>query len=254
MQMAAEEFTLAEFREKFKPMHMLWGYRFEADPNYENLTANDLRQFQHLTDYLMRFLEGGFVKDDARTMIAVDFYKEGREFNVTDAVFRSYLDQCGDFFLDNRNEEIRAYRYLKKCDPSSTTCLLRVSLKWARVVRVYAKNHREGTPVTISGFTEEIRATALTEIENYLEAEHSDDIEDAVDNYNQKNRFYNVDVLEADTVKGAIMAMIHYYDPESSDDDYDDDDDDDDYGGASGRPSKRMRINLISNLVSKLRF
>ena len=256
--MSAEEFTLAKFREKFKVLHENWGYGFAADPNYEAITHGNFRVFQHLTDFLMRYLYHGFTTlVDQQTMTDVVFYKRGSEFNVPDAVFRSYLDQCGKFFLDNRNEELAAHKYLKRCDPSSTTCLLRVSLKWARVIRKNAEKHAKGTPVTISGFTEDIKAAALTEIEKYLDVQHSDDIENAVEKYNNTNRFDPSKFLNPDTVKGAITAMIHYYDPESSDDDYDDDDDndDDDYGAASGRASKRMRINLISDVVNtKLRF
>jgi len=224
MQMADEEYTLAKFQEKFKVLHEKWGYGYDADPNYETITHGNFRVFQHLTDCLMRYLYRGCTTlVDQRTMRDVVFYKAGGLFNVTDVVFRSYLEQCGPFFINNRNNELRAYKYLKKCDPSSITCLLRVSLKWARVVRLHAKDHAEGKTVTISGFTNEIRAAALTEIEQYLEAEHSDDIEDAVEKYNNKNRFNGVEVLDPDTVKGAIMAMIHYYDTESSDEmDFDD--------------------------------
>ena len=225
MQMSAQEFTLAEFREKFKVMHEKWGYGYAADPNYETITHGNFRAFQHLTDCLMRYLYRGYTNlVDQLTMTDVVFYKPGGEFNVTENVFKSYLEQCGPFFINNRNTELKAYKYLKKCDPSSITCLLRVSLKWARVVRIYATNHKEGTPVTISGFTDEIKSAALTEIEQYLDVEHSDDIEDAVEKYNNKNRFNDsVDNVDADTVKGAIMAMIHYYDTESSDEmDFDD--------------------------------
>ena len=253
MQMSDEECTLADFREEFKSMHVEWGYGIEDDPNsekpnYERITHGDFRQFQHLTDCLMRFLyRGDTMLVDQLTMTDVVFYKPGGEFNVTDAVFRSYLEKCGPFFINNRNKELRAYRFLKKCDPSSITCLLRVSLKWARVVRKYAKKHAEGNTVTISDFTEKIKAAALREIDEYLEEWHSDDIEDAVEKYNQTNKFNGVEVLDAVTVKGAIKTMISYYDPESSDDD---DDDDDGYGATSSPPTKRMRINLIA----KLRF
>jgi hypothetical protein len=253
-----EEYTIDDFRKKFMSMQVEWGYGLKPDPNserpnYERITHGNFRVFQHLTDCLMRFLYHGVtLLTDQLTMTDVVFYKEGGEFNVRDDVLESYLQQCGPFFINNRNKEIRAYRYLKKCDPSSITCLLRVSLKWARVVRVYATKHADREKVTIIGFTEAIKAAALTEIENYLDEWHSVDIEDAVDRYNDKNEFNGAEFLDPDTVKGAILAMASYYDPESSDDD---DDDDDNYGATSSPPKKRMRTNLISDVVNTtLRF
>ena len=226
MQMAAQEYTLDNFRETFKVMHEKWGYGFDTypNPNYEDITHGNFRVFQHLTDCLMRYLYNGLgTLVDQLTMTDVVFYKEGSEFNVTDSVFRSYLEQCGPFFKRNRNEELQAYRYLKRCGPSSLACLLRVSLKWARLVRIYAKNHAEGNLVTISRFTQDIKFAALVEIGKYLDEEHSEDIQDAVDKYNNTNRLDpSIQTLDADTVKGAVTAMAYYYHTESSDMDFDD--------------------------------
>jgi len=178
---------LAAFREQFKELHEKWGYRFEADPNYEDLTAGDLRQFQHLTDYLMRFLEqGGANSTDVKTMIGVDFYVRGRDFNVSAEALEKYLRVCGPFYTANEQECKDAKEFLKTCPPSIERCLLTVSLKWTSVVRKYVRKQNKGKEIRISSFTREIKETALQECEKYLKKVHNrtlqaDNIEAAIE-------------------------------------------------------------------------
>lgn len=165
--------SLIEFRSKFKVLYEKWGYRFKTNPNYEARTRGDLRPFQHLTDYLMRYLQQGFVMEsDVRTMIAVDFYVAGRDFNVSDAALRTYLELCGVFFRENRDTCTSAYAYLSHCEPSSTRCLLQIAFRWAAVVWSYVVKLDKGENINIRDFTETIYVTTLTECKLYIEGVH----------------------------------------------------------------------------------
>ena len=193
--------SLEEFRRNFKVLQENWGYRFNTDPNYEDRTQGDLRPFQHLTDYIMRYLEQGFETDsDVRTMFGVDFYKSGRAFNVTDAALKTYLEQCGPFFTDNRDTCKTAYAYLKGCDASSTRCLLQVSLRWTAVIRKYVQRLVKGKDIEISSFTDEIKKAALKECISYLRKEHdaklrAKNVEDAI----REVQEFDSDTSESDT-------------------------------------------------------
>lgn len=196
--------SLEQFRTNFKVLHENWGYRFNTEPNYEDRTEGDLRPFQHLTDYLMRYLQQGFVTEsDVRTLFGVDFYKSGRAFNVSDAALITYLEQCGPFFSANRDTCKTAYAYLKGCDPSSTRCLLQVSLRWAAVVRKYVRRLELGNEIKISGFTKKIKKVTLKECKTYLRKEHgarlrAKNVEDAI----QEVQEFDPDTTESDTSEG----------------------------------------------------
>lgn len=178
---------LADFREQFKELHEKWGYRYEAEPNYEELTANDLRQFQHLTDYLMRFLQqGAAYSTDVRTMVGVDFYVRGRPFNVSAEALENYLRVCGPFYTANEQKCKDAKKFLKKCRPSMERCLLSISLRWTSVVRMYVRKQNKGKEIRISSFTTAIKKAALEECEKYLKKVHgrtlrADNIEGAIE-------------------------------------------------------------------------
>jgi len=196
--------SLEEFRTNFKVLHENWGYRFNTEPNYEDRTQGDLRPFQHLTDYIMRYLEQGFVTEpDVRTMFGVDFYKSGRTFNVSDAALRTYLEQCGPFFIDNGDACKNAYAYLKPCDPSSTRCLLQVALRWTAVVRKYVRRLAIGKDIEISSFTDKIKKAALKECKIYLRKEHAaklqaKNVEDAI----REVQEFNPDTSASETSEG----------------------------------------------------
>lgn len=201
--------SLEQFRTNFKVLHENWGYRFNTEPNYEDRTQGDLRPFQHLTDYIMRYLEQGFVTEpDVRTMFGVDFYKSGRTFNVSDAALRTYLEQCGPFFIDNRDACKTAYAYLKSCDPSSTRCLLQVALRWTAVVRKFVRRLAIGKAIKISDFTDKIKKAALKECTLYLRKEHAaklqaENVEDAL----QEVQEFDPDTTASDTSEGTSDAI-----------------------------------------------
>ena len=154
--------TLKKFRSSYKKLADIWGYRTEADPNYEDLTEGDLRQFQHLTDFIMRYLsEGYYYENDVKTMYGVDFYKEGSEFNVTDKVFHKYLKLCGPYFLKNRDTISNAYDYLTECPKSVDCTLLKISLKWMKIVLLYFEIYKSGKKCSIKKFTRMIKAAAI---------------------------------------------------------------------------------------------
>ena len=196
--------SLEQFRTNFKVLHQNWGYRFNTNPNYEDRTQGDLRPFQHLTDYLMRYLQQGFVTEsDVRTMFGVDFYKSGRAFNVSNAALRTYLEQCGPFFPANRDTCKSAYAYLKSCDPSSTRCLLQVSLRWTAVVRKYVEKLNLGKEISISSFTTRIKKATLKECRSYLRKEHdaklrAKNVEDAI----REVQEFDPDTTESHTSEG----------------------------------------------------
>lgn len=212
--------SLEQFRTNFKQLHENWGYGFNTEPNYEDISHGTFRPFQHLTDFLMRYLYNGAGSEgDQKTMKDVVFYDPNREqmFNVTDAVLISYLKKCGPFFIDNRIACKGAYAYVKGCDPSSIRCLLQVALKWTAVVRKYVRRLRLGKAIKISDFTTRIKSDTLEEIDTYLDVEHGTGLKAAIKKYNEENeeKKYHVD-LKADTVKGAILLMIQYYDSDTS--------------------------------------
>lgn len=164
-------YSIDKFRSKYMHLHELWGYRYNANPNYENLTRGDLRSFQHLTDFFMRFLAQGYSTfADVETMFGVDsFYNEGSDFNVTNQALEDYCHRCGPYFRDQRYTCKNALKYLVKCPPSKLRCYLIISLRWMRVVRVYTKKKR----AKIKSFTRDIRATAIRECEMYALQAHN---------------------------------------------------------------------------------
>lgn len=170
--------SLQGFADQFKVLHEKWGYRWDTDPNYENMTNGDLRQFQHLTDYIMRFLsQNGNVHDsDVNTMFGVDFYTPGSNFNVPDTALKKYLKDCGPYFMKNRETCKQAYAYLKTCPPSSTRCLLQVSIRWMKINRKYYMRYRKKKNIKISSFTKLIKATAISECRGYVKEMFGDKI------------------------------------------------------------------------------
>ena len=159
-------YTLDNFRSRYLTIHELWGYRYETEPNYETLTEGDLRTFQHLTDFVMRFLAQGFTTlVDVQTMFGVDFfYKEGAEYNLTDQALTLYLKTCGPFFRKHRDLCKEAYAYVKRCPPSKQRCYLLISFKWMKIIRVYMKKKK----TKIKSFARDIQASAIQECARYV--------------------------------------------------------------------------------------
>ena len=188
--------SLSEFATRFKVLHEKWGYRWDTDPNYENKTNGDLRQFQHLTDYIMRFLSqnGNVYETDVKTMFGVDFYTPGREFNISDAALEKYLKDCGPYFMENRETCKQAYTYLKSCSPSSTRCLLQLSLRWMKIIRKYYMRYRKKKKLSIKSFTKLIKATAISECREYIKEMFGDKINaNSVKDAIQQIQEYDVD-------------------------------------------------------------
>ena len=188
--------SLSEFATRFKVLHERWGYRWDTDPNYEFLTNGELRQFQHLTDYIMRFLaqNGNIFDSDVNTMFGVKFYIRGNSFSVTDAALTKYLKDCGPYFKANRKVCKQAYDYLKTCPPSSTRCLLQVSLQWMKVVRKYRMRYKKNKNIKISSFTKLIKATAILECRTYIKETFGDKIKaKSVKDAIKKVQEYDVD-------------------------------------------------------------
>ena len=170
--------SLSEFATRFKVLHERWGYRWDTNPNYETKTKGYLRQFQHITDYIMRFLaqNGNIFDSDVDTMFGVKFYIRGSRFNVTDAALTKYIKDCGPYFKANRKVCKKAYDYLKSCPPSSTRCLLQVSLQWMKIVRKYRMRYKKKKNIKISSFTKLIKATAILECRTYIKETFGDKI------------------------------------------------------------------------------
>ena len=182
--------TLENFAIKYEGLREVWGYRFDIQPNYENMTKDNLRPFQHITDYFMRFLTQRFATDvDEKTMhIEYDIYVKGAAFNASDDALEQYLKKCGPYFKGTRKACTNALKYLLKCPPSSTRCFLQVSLRWMKVVRIYYQRYLNKIPIRIRNFKKLLKATAIAECREYL-----------------KNNF-NID-LEVNTVKEAMEKV-----------------------------------------------
>lgn len=175
--------SLQGFVDRFKTLQENWGYRENNNSHskYEEITnkKTSLRQFQHLTDYIMRFLEqnGNVFETDVRTMFGVDFYKPGNPFNVTDAALKQYLKDCGPYFKANRAICKQAYTYVKTCPPSSTRCLLQVSLQWMKMIRKYYIRYVKKKKLSIKSFTKLIKSAAISECRSYVNDEFADSLD-----------------------------------------------------------------------------
>lgn len=215
--------SLSEFATRFKVLHERWGYRWDTDPNYENITNGDLRQFQHLTDYIMRFLSqnGNIFESDVSTMFGVKFYIRGSRFNVTDAALTKYIKDCGPYFKANRKVCKQAYDYVKTCPPSSTRCLLQVSLQWMKIVRKYRMRYKKKKDIKLSSFTKLIRATAISECRAYIKETFGDE-------------------LRATSVKDAIK-QVQQYDVDTS-------------SGTSDYTSEEDNVDVIDLTDTQLRL
>ena len=128
--MAASVHTLEEFLNIYEDLYKMWGYRHEeANPNYEAIThSGNLRSFQSLTDFLMRYLQQKYVFECDMQKMNI----ETRDFTCIDAAngaLQRYLDLCGPFFKDTEQTCICAYEYLLGCDQNEKVYLLRISLK-----------------------------------------------------------------------------------------------------------------------------
>lgn len=203
--------TLQRFAEKYKVLHETWGYRYPEGYHsaYEMKTHNGLDQFQRLTDYLMRFLEQGSSNpgDEARMYIDYDFYVEGGAFNMTDDVLKRYLEECGPYFKETRKICSKAYRYVQKCPPSSTRCLIQVSLQWMKIAHKYYMRYEKKKTLRIRKFKRLLKATAIAECQAYVQ-KHYDS------------------TLSVNTVKDAIR-QVQEYDADTSSGTSDDTSDED---------------------------
>ena len=174
--------SLAEFTDKFKVLHERWGYRYPGTDHsaYEDKTHQGLHEFQHLTDYIMRFLaQDAYASpgDVRRMFIDSNFYVDGGDFNMTDETFAQYLEQFGPYFKANRSLCREAYEYVKTCPPSSTRCLLQVSLQWMKVIRKYYMRYMKKKKCHIRSFKRLLKATAIAECRMYIQNEYGDTIE-----------------------------------------------------------------------------
>lgn len=192
--------SLLEFATRFKVLHERWGYRWDTDPNYETKTNGDLRQFQHLTDYIMRFLSqnGNIFESDVDTMFGVKFYIHRSAFNVTDAALTKYIKDCGPYFKANRKVCKQAYDYLKTCPPSSTRCLLQVSLQWMKINRKYYMRYKKKKDLKISSFAKLIKASAILECRTYIKETFGDNIKAT----SVKDAIKQVQLYDVDTSSG----------------------------------------------------
>ena len=188
--------TLQGFADRFKVLHETWGYRYPGENHsaYEDITHNGLNEFQRLTDYFMRFLQqDAYVSssDVRRMFIDLDFYVEGGNFNIPDSTLEKYLKLCGPYFKANRKQCKKAYRYLTRCPPSSTRCLLQVSLQWMRIIRKFYIRYEKKKEIRTRSFKRLLKATAIAECQSYVREEHGDR-------------------LDVDTVKDAILQVQEY--------------------------------------------
>jgi len=218
----ATQGTLQQFADRFKVLHESWGYRYPGGNHsaYEDMTHNGLDEFQHLTDYFMRFLQqDAYVSesDVRRLFIDSNFYVEGGSFNMTDEIFARYLDQCGPYFKTNRSLCKQAYKYLARCPPSSTRCFLQVSLQWMKVIRKYYERYIKKKEIRIRNFKRLLKATAIAECQRYVQREFGDS-------------------LEVNTIREAIVQVQEYdVDTSSGTSDYTSDEDTVEIAGAQLR-------------------
>ncbi len=218
--------SLAEFAQQFKVLHERWGYRYPGGDHsaYEDKTYQGLNEFQKLTDYFMRFLEqGAYVApvDVRRMFIDYDLYVEGSDSNLSDDILVTYLKECGPYFKANRTLCIEAYKYLKSCPPSSTRCLLQVSLQWMKVIRKYHVRYTKQKDIRIRSFKRLLKATAIAECQKYVKEEHGD-------------------TLDVNTVKDAIL-QLQEYDVDTS-------------SGTSDYTSEEETVDVIDLTGSQLRL
>lgn len=224
-------YSAMAFRAEYERIRLAWGYRVEgSETNYENLTDNTtLRQFQHITDFIMRFLTQGFFDEiDIITMENVVFYSEENAFNVTDEALAEYIDKCGPFFSEYTNVFTDAYEFLSKCRGSLEKCLLQVSLKWMSVVHKYTLQDKN-----IRSFTEDIINTGLGEIKKYMD-EHGEE------------------EFDETTIKNAIGVVVEFYAKPDSTDSTDSSSDDTSDGTSSESENEEVTIGLTEDDMFQL--
>ena len=171
------EYTLDDFALRFKTLQEEWGYFYPGGSHsaYELKThSNGFREFQYLTDYIMRFLANGFSNiSDAKTLkIEYNFYREGSEYNMPDSKLTQYLEEIGPFFAKHRQMCTDAYEYIKLCPQSRERCFLQVSLQWMKTIRLYYKKFRKNKPVTVKRFKQSLKAKAIRECREYMRTQH----------------------------------------------------------------------------------
>lgn len=218
--------SLAEFVDKFKALHEKWGYRYPGTDHsaYEDKTHQGLGEFQHLTDYFMRFLaQDAYASpgDVRRLFIDSNFYVEDGNFNMTDDVLVRYLKECGPYFKANRSLCKKAYKYLLRCPPSSTRCFLQVSLQWMKVVRKFHMRYQKNKECSIRSFKRLLKATAIAECQMFIKKEYGDK-------------------LEATTIQEA-MLQVQEYDVDTS-------------SGTSDYTSEEDTVDVIDLTGSQLRL
>lgn len=125
--------SLEEFQVKFKAIQTVWGY--DADANhtaYEEMCVGDFRQFQHITDYIMRFFARGVHYEDTRVFNGVDYWTGN--YALPQSVWLQYIAQFAPYFNETRALRAEAAQYLETCPDDTVKTLLTISLQWMEVI------------------------------------------------------------------------------------------------------------------------
>lgn len=125
--------SLEEFQVKFKAIQTVWGY--DADANhtaYEERCVGDFRQFQHITDYIMRFFARGVHYEDTRVFNGVDYWTGN--YALPQSVWLQYIAQFAPYFDETRALRAEAAEYLETCPDDTVKTLLTISLQWMEVI------------------------------------------------------------------------------------------------------------------------
>lgn len=125
--------SLEEFQVKFKAIQTIWGY--DADANhtaYEDMCVGDFRQFQHITDYIMRFFARGVFYQDTLVFSGVDYWTGN--FALPQYVWLQYIIKFAPYFNETRALRAEAAKYLETCPDDTVKTLLTISLQWMEVI------------------------------------------------------------------------------------------------------------------------
>jgi len=124
--------TLDGFKE-FNEIQLAWGYDAQANHSkYEEMCVGDLRQFQHITDYIMRFFARGVFDEDIELFSGIDTWTGN--FSIPQHVWLQYIQVTAPYYEATRDLRAEAAEYLCECPKDVVQSLLTISLQWMDAV------------------------------------------------------------------------------------------------------------------------
>ena len=125
--------TLDGFKTEFNEIQLAWGYDAQANHSkYEEMCVGDLRQFQHITDYIMRFFARGVFDEDIALFSGIDTWTGN--FSIPQHVWLQYIQVTAPYYEATRDLRAEAAEYLCECPKNVVQSLLTISLQWMDAV------------------------------------------------------------------------------------------------------------------------